>query len=74
MTETMVSHLTLNDLRDLIRIEIKQTLLELLGDSDEGLELRDDLKQRLEQSLFHLQAGRQTIPAQTVADKLGLSW
>jgi hypothetical protein len=74
MTETTVSHLTLNDLRDLIRIEIKQALLELLRDPDEGLELRDDIKQRLEQSLVHLQAGRQTSSAQMVADKLGLSW
>ncbi len=50
MTETIVSNLTLNDLRDLIRTEIEQTLLELLGDPDAGLELRDDLKQRLQQS------------------------
>jgi hypothetical protein len=74
MTETTISNLTLNDLRDLIRTEIEQTLLELLGDPDAGLELRDDLKQRLQQSVAHLRAGQQTVPAQTVAAKLGLEW
>jgi len=74
MIETTVSNLTLNDLRDLIRTEIEQTLLELLGDPDAGLELRDDLKPRLQQSVAHLRAGQPTVSAQTVAAKLRLEW
>jgi hypothetical protein len=46
----------------------------MLGDPDDGLELREDIKSRLERSLIHKQAGEKTISAQEVATKLGLEW
>ena len=60
--------------KDLMRQVVIQTLSEVLGDPDEGLELRDDIKVRMQRSLAALQAGTKTIPAQEVAAKLGLTW
>ena len=48
MTRSRVVDLTVDELRDLVREVVIQTLLEMLGDPDEGLELRDDLAAELE--------------------------
>ena len=53
---------------------VKQTIFELLNDPDEGLELREEIKIRLQQSLAEIEVGAKTIPAQEVAAKLGLEW
>ncbi len=57
MVDSIVSELTVNELRELIRTEVEQTFLDMLGDPDDGLELREDIKSRLERSLIHKQAG-----------------
>ena len=74
MTYSTVADLTVDQFKDLIRQVVIQTLSEVLGDPDEGLELRDDIKARIQQSLAAMQAGTKTIPAQEVAAKLGLTW
>ena len=74
MDYSTVSDLTVNDLRELIRTEVEKTVLEMLGDPDEGLELREDIKSRLKRSLTQKNAGEKTISAQKVATKLGLEW
>jgi hypothetical protein len=74
MDNSNISELKVNDLRELIRTEVEQTVLELLGDPDEGLELREEIKSRLERSLVNKQAAKNNISAQKVADKLGLEW
>jgi hypothetical protein len=51
-----------------------QKLEEMLGDPDEGLELREEIKARLRRSLEAERRGAKGIPAQEVAAQLGLEW
>ncbi|MEW5988556.1 MAG: hypothetical protein AB1791_18165 [Chloroflexota bacterium] len=74
MSHLTVADLTLEQFRTLIRETVTQTLLEMFGDPDEGLELRDDFRAKLQQSLAMTQTGGKTIPAAEVAAKLGLTW
>ena len=77
MTEPRVADLTIQEFKELIRevvIETLETLAEVLEDPDEGLELREDILQRLERSLAEVESGAKTIPAEEVAKRLGLSW
>ena len=57
-----------------MREVVLQTLSEMLGDPDEGLEVRDDFAAELQDSLRNVEAGDTTVPAQKVAEKLGLTW
>ncbi len=43
-------------------------------DPDEGLELREEFVAELEQSIAGVNAGARTIPAEKVAENLGLKW
>ncbi len=43
-------------------------------DPDEGLELREEFVAELEQSIAEVKAGARTIPAEKVAENLGLKW
>ena len=69
-----VKDLTVEELKELIEQTVEQTLLELLGDPDEGLELREEVKARLRRSLARERKGVPGIPAEEVAHKLGLGW
>jgi hypothetical protein len=46
----------------------------MIDDPDEGLELQEDFRSVLRQSLSTVQAGGETLSAEDVAAKLGLSW
>ena len=74
MTQTTVADLTIDEFKNLVREAVAQTLGEMLGDPDEGLELRDDFRAALQRSLASVEAGGRTISAHEVAAKLGLSW
>ncbi|GIV79850.1 hypothetical protein FKZ61_002905 [Litorilinea aerophila] len=74
MTEPKVAELTVQELKQLVREVVLQTLLEVMGDPDEGLELREDFAAELQRSLAEVEAGEETIPAQEVAKRLGLTW
>lgn len=74
MSSPIVANLTVDELKKLIREEVRQTLTEMFADPDEGLELRDEFKDELERSLAELRAGGETVSAQEVATKLGLDW
>ena len=74
ITPSKVADLTIDELRDLIRAVVIQTLSEMLGDPDEGLELRDDFAEELLGSLAAVEAGSKTTSVQKVAEKLGLTW
>ena len=74
VTSSKVADLTIDELRDLIRAVVIQTLSEMLGDPDEGLELRDDFAEELLGSLAAVETGSETTSAQQVAEKLGLTW
>jgi len=74
MIDSRVADLTVDEFKGLMREIVAETILEMLSDPDEGLELREDMKVKLQHSLAAIQAGGKTIPAQDVAEKLGLSW
>ena len=74
MTPSKVADLTIDEFRDVIRAVVIQTLSGMLGDPDEGLELRDDLAEELLRSLATVETGSKTTSAQEVAEKLGLTW
>ena len=71
---TKVADLTINEFRELVQEVVIQTLSEMMSDPDEGLELRDDFVEELKQSLANVEAGDKTVPAQKVAERLGLTW
>lgn len=71
---TKVADLTINEFRELVQEVVIQTLSEMMGDPDEGLKLRDDFVEELKQSLANVEAGGKTVPAQKVAERLGLTW
>ena len=71
---TKVADLTIDEFRELVREVVIQTLSEMMSDPDEGLELRDDFVEELEQSIADVKAGGKTVPAQKVAEELGLTW
>jgi hypothetical protein len=72
---TKVAELTVDELRQLIREEVQNTLFKLLADPDSDLELRDEIKTKLSQSLKTVTAGgQQLVSGPTVAAKLGLEW
>jgi hypothetical protein len=74
MTYSSVAELTIDELKILIKKVVTQTILEMFDDPDEGLELREDIKARLHDSLAATRAGGETVPVQEVAAKLGLEW
>jgi len=71
---TKVAELTVDEFKQLIATTVEWKLSEMLGDPDEGLELREEIKDRLRRSLEAERHGVKGIPAQEVAAQLGLEW
>lgn len=71
---TRVSDLTIEELRLLIQETVAQTLADLLRDSDEGLEVREDLRRELREALQRTDGTLTTKSASDVAAQLGLRW
>jgi hypothetical protein len=69
-----VAELTVDELTQVVQAAVEQKLIEILGDPDEGLELREEIKARLRRSLEAEQSGVQGTPAQEVAAQLDLEW
>jgi hypothetical protein len=69
-----VAELTVDELTQVVQEAVEQKLIEILGDPDEGLELREEIKARLRRSLEAEQSGVEGIPAQEVAAQLDLEW
>lgn len=65
-----ISHLTPEQLKDLVRGLVDDRLRELLGDPDLGLQLGEGLRARLKDSL----ASTQRLSGEEFADQLGLRW
>ena len=72
--DVRVAELTVNELEQSIQEAVEQKLSEMLGDPDEGLELREEIRDRLRRSLDAERRGAKGIPAQEVAAQLGLEW
>ena len=74
MAYSTVADLTIDEFKNLIKEIVTQTILEIFDDPDEGLELREEIKDRLHRSLAAPQTTEKTTSAQEVAAKLGLEW
>ena len=62
-----VQELTIDQLKGLIRQTVEETLDELLGDPDSGLELQDGVRERLQRSLEETKRGVRGITIDDVA-------
>jgi hypothetical protein len=63
-----VIDLTIDEMKKLIREAVDEKFKEILFDPDNGLELRDEVEQRLKASL----ASKERIPLKEVKKRLGL--
>ena len=69
-----VAQLTIPQLEALVEDVIERKLIELLGDPDQGLELKPSVKARLRRSLSAVKRGERGVPAKQVAKERGLKW
>jgi len=69
-----VKELSIEELKTLIGEVVEEKLREMLGDPDEGLSLRPDVRERLVKTLSQPKESRQAVPAPEVARRLGLDW
>ena len=63
-----VTDMTTDELKKLIREAINEQFKEILFDPDNGLELKEEVEQRLRASL----ASKERIPLEKVKERLGL--
>ncbi|MEJ5197402.1 MAG: hypothetical protein WHX53_00620 [Anaerolineae bacterium] len=73
MTQATIADLSVDEFKRLIHDVVIQTFSEMLGDPDEGLELRDEFKLEPQRALATAET-RKTSPAHDVAARLGLTW
>jgi len=69
-----VKELSVEQLIALIQEAVEEKLQEILGDPDQGLELKEDIKERLKQSLSAVERGERGIPISQVVKETGLKW
>ena len=67
-----VAQMTKRELREMMETLIEQKLLELLGDPDEGLEIRKSVRARLLRQRKAVAAGERGRPFEDVVRQLGL--
>jgi len=67
-----VAELTVEELRALIEDTVDARLEELMGDPDDGLELREEFEERLRSSLAAAERGEKRVSMEEVARRLGL--
>ena len=69
-----VKELSVEQLKALIQEAVEEKLQEVLGDPDQGLELKEDIKERLRRSLAAVESGNEGIPVRQVVKEVGLRW
>ncbi|MBI2351492.1 MAG: hypothetical protein HYV00_08475 [Deltaproteobacteria bacterium] len=67
-----VAQMTEDELKELIALAVEQKLVELLGDPDEGLEIRQSLRKRLLRQKRALVKGERGEPFEDVVRRLKL--
>jgi hypothetical protein len=72
MTVATVAQMSKDELKELIETSVEQKLLELLGDPDEGLEIRKSVRNRLLRQKKAIAAGERGEPFEDVVRRLGL--
>jgi hypothetical protein len=65
-----LSQLSQEQFKELVRGIVDDRLRELLGDPDLGLQLGDDLRARLKESL----SSKERLSGEDIANQLGLRW
>ena len=70
---TTVGEMTKDELREMIETLMEQKLIELLGDPDGGLQLRNSVRQRLMRQKKAVAAGERGEALDQVARRLGLA-
>ena len=71
---TRVADMSMDELRAVVRETVEQTLADLFHDPDDGLELREDVRYALQNSIKAVKEGQKTISAEDLAAELGLDW
>lgn len=69
-----VKELSTEQLKALIQEAVEEKLQEVLGDPDQGLGLKEKVKERLKHSLAAMERGDEGIPVEQVAKEVGLEW
>ena len=69
-----VKELSVEQLKALIQEAVEEKLQEILGDPDQGLEVKEEVKERLRHSLAAVKRGEEGIPIAQVAKEIGLEW
>ena len=69
---TTVAQMTRDELEEVIETSLERKLLELLGDPDEGLEIRKAIRDRLRRQQEAVAAGERGVPFDDVVRRLGL--
>ena len=69
-----VKELSTEQLKALIQEAVEEKLQEVLGDPDQGLGLKEEVKERLKHSLAAIERGDEGIPVEQVAKEVGLEW
>jgi len=64
-----VAELTIDELKFVIKDTIEEKMMEMFIDPDEGLELKEALKERLKSSLDSVRQGKRGLSASEVAKK-----
>ena len=72
MTKT-VADMTTNELRQLVSSVVEEKLVQLLGDPDEGLAVRENVRKRLLRQKQAVSKGERGEPLVTVARRLKLA-
>ena len=69
---TTVGQMTKEELKELIEAAVEQKLLEMFGDPDEGLEMRQAIRDRLLRQKKDVIAGERGTPFENVVQQLEL--
>jgi len=67
-----VAQMSKHEFKQMLEMTVEQKLLELLGDPDEGLELRKSVRARLIRQKKAVAAGERGEPFEDVVRRLGL--
>jgi len=67
-----ITQMTKEELKELIESIVEQKMLELIGDPDEGLSIREDLLRRLKRQKEQVVTGKRGKPLENVVKEFGL--
>ena len=70
--KTMVAQMSKEELKEIIAVTVKQTLIEILGDPDQGLEMKKSIRARLVRQKKAVAAGERGEPFEDIVRRLGL--